>query len=784
MQRFKIAFPATILLLALSISISAQNAKKNLKSGQEFIEARNYKDAIAQFSKAIEIDAQFTDAYVARAEAYEKTFKFREAISDYIRAATFDVKEESHYYNAARLHNKIKEHKKAVDNANKALAINKKNLDALNAKAEALVALGQYKNALDVATESINNKKTSIGYYHHGQASIGLKDYEKAEYDFGRAVNYDENNVAAYVALASTLTTLNKFEEAISNCDKALTKDNKNVDVLMAKAEVYRKKRDYPTAIDNLSQAIIVSKAGQKNMVYNQRGILYQEFGQHAAAINDFTQVITQDKDNFDAIYARAASYEATFKYKEAIKDYERLLKLSPYDERAQNLLKEADKRLYELMREENPPQLVINEPIESEGTIKVPKDWESFEVKGQVSDESKIKNLIVSGKDIPFDKDALNPEFSFQMALEEGLESLDFTIVDVYKNKTEKKITVARTEINPPRVKLIAPYASDDGEIYLENDDNSIYVEGKVSDESLIKSIFIEGASASFVVDQYNPTFSATISIANKNTITVVATDVYGNVTTKEFKLNREGAILSANNPMGKTWVIFIENSNYSSFASLDGPSKDVTVMKTALARYQIHNIIRKRDMKKADFERFFSIELRDLVRSNRVNSVLIWYAGHGKFINETGYWIPVDAKRDDEFTYFNINALKASMQSYSKYITHTLVVTDACESGPSFYQAMRSTPKDKSCNDWQATKFKSSQVFSSAGYELASDNSQFTKTFANSLLNNPNACIPIEKIVSKVTDAVAKNNSQKPKFGKIAGFEDENGTFFFMKK
>ena len=165
-------------------------------------------------------------------------------------------------------------------------------------------------------------------------------------------------------------------------------------------------------------------------------------------------------------------------------------------------------------------------------------------------------------------------------------------------------------------------------------------------------------------------------------------------------------------------------------------------------------------------------------------MNSLLVWYAGHGKFLNETGYWIPVDAKRDDEFTYFNINSLKAAMQSYSKYITHTLVITDACESGPSFYQAMRATPKERSCTDWEATRFKSSQVFSSAGYELASDDSQFTKTFANSLQNNPATCIPIEKIVSKVTEAVAKGGSQKPKFGKIAGFEDENGTFFFMKR
>jgi hypothetical protein len=278
---------------------------------------------------------------------------------------------------------------------------------------------------------------------------------------------------------------------------------------------------------------------------------------------------------------------------------------------------------------------------------------------------------------------------------------------------------------------------------------------------------------------------FSASINILNKDGFTITAEDSYGNKVEKKYVLNRENIALLADNPMGKTWVIFIENSKYQSFASLDGPTKDVTMMKSAFAKYKIHNVVHKKNMTKSKLERFFSIELRDLVKSNRVNSLLVWYAGHGKFINESGYWIPVDAKRDDEFTYFNINNLKAGMQSYSKLITHTLVVTDACESGPSFYQAMRSTPEDRSCNDWQATKFKSSQVFSSAGYELASDNSQFTKTFANTLSSNPNSCIPIETIVSKVKTAVSKGGTkQKPKFGKIAGLEDENGTFFFIKK
>jgi uncharacterized caspase-like protein len=234
----------------------------------------------------------------------------------------------------------------------------------------------------------------------------------------------------------------------------------------------------------------------------------------------------------------------------------------------------------------------------------------------------------------------------------------------------------------------------------------------------------------------------------------------------------------------MGKTWAIFIENSDYDFFASLGGPSKDVSLMRSALANYQIHEVIHKKNMTKAELSKFFSIELRDMIRSNRVNSLLIWYAGHGKYVNESGYWIPVDASRDDEFTYYNINALKAAMQGYPDLLTHTLVVTDACESGPSFYQAMRSAPRERSCDDWTSTRFKSSQVFSSAGYELAVDDSQFTRTFANVLVNNPGSCIPIDNIVTKVRSAVENITRQIPQFGKIAGLEDEDGTFFFIPK
>ncbi|MBK7668615.1 MAG: hypothetical protein IPJ32_15490 [Sphingobacteriaceae bacterium] len=95
-----------------------------------------------------------------------------------------------------------------------------------------------------------------------------------------------------------------------------------------------------------------------------------------------------------------------------------------------------------------------------------------------------------------------------------------------------------------------------------------------------------------------------------------------------------------------------------------------------------------------------------------------------------------------------------------------------------------MRGSEEDHRCENWELTKSKSSQVITSAGYELASDNSQFTKTFSAALMNNPDACISIDKIARKLFQRLPQQVIKHRKFGKIKDLEDEGGTFFFIKK
>ncbi len=772
----------SLVILTFPFSTMGQNAKQFYKAGLNFKESNNYKDAIEQFSKAVSLDPDYVDAYIERAFAYEKTNQLEKAAEDYKRALVFEEKDEEIYYNAARISYKIGQYKEASDYVAKSIELKSRYLEAYQLQVKILLELEDLAGAQLAARKTLTLKDNEINHYYMGVVSERLNNFNIAEEEYTKAIQKNKNYVDSYIALANLQLKLNKLEQAIKNANMAISISKNNTEAYLVRSKIYVKKLDYPHAIDDISRNILISP-DDKDM-YFIRGTYYQDFTQHQNAINDFTKVLMLDDKYSEAYYKRAFSYEQIANYKAAIKDYQALTHLSEYDVNAKKLLDSAKERLFELNRESNNPDIILVDPLPHDNlAVNVPINKDEIAIKGNIKDESEIQALKINNVSVPFVKNGEMYEFFANVDVS-NINLITVSAVDVYDNTQNTTFTIERTEISPPKVVIIAPYASDNGEIFLDNDNPTIYVEGKIADESMIKSILIDGVSASFKVDELNPQFSATINIANKNKFVVKALDTYGNEAEQEFILNREGISLLENNPMGKTWVIFIENSNYETFPSLDGPSKDVTLMRSALSRYDIHKIIHKKDLGKKEFEKFFSIELRDLIRSNRVEALLVWYAGHGKFINETGYWIPVDAKRDDEFTYFNINALRASLQSYSNYITHVLVVTDACESGPTFYQAMREIPKEKDCSDWEATRLKSSQVFSSAGYELAVDNSQFTRTFANTLSNNPDACIPIESIVLKVTDAVTQNKQQTPKFGKISGLEDENGTFFFISK
>ncbi|MCU0362985.1 MAG: tetratricopeptide repeat protein [Bacteroidales bacterium] len=786
-----------ILILAAMLSLiavasSGQNGKKYYKAGTEFAETMKYEDAVVQFTSAIGLEPMNPEYYVARGDMYVKLGNLAGAKADYEKALVFAPKDAEAMISLAVTENGLGNYSEALRILNRASSRESRNPGVYPQKVISLYYLKMYDQALKTSDTALTVKDTPGDYFWRGRIYESLRNQKEAIAAYEKSISKDKKFAPPRVALAGILMATDA-KEAMAQVNEVLKFNDRDTSAYLMRSRIYMKALDPANAINDISKCILIDPANPA--FYMRRGDYYLQLTQYQNAINDYTKYISLSENDPKGFYKRATAYEGAGSIDKAITDYEKITAIAKYDVLARELLDGANQRLFKLNEERDAPVIALMSPVPVKNVIQVRGGKNELLVSGKISDKSKIKKFMINGREVQV---AGKPgEYEFLTNIDvTGREKLSITAVDDYNNEEVLEFPLFRTEITPPVIRITAPYA-ENGQIFIDRNNPSVFIQGKIEDESKIKAIYIDNRIATFDTDPgseemvsatLNPEFMISTDITNKNKITVKAEDIYGNVKITEYVINREGAGIASTNPMGKTWVIFIENSGYKTFGSLDGPIKDITTMRRELENYQIHRFIHKKDMTKKQMEMFFNIELRDEIKANQVKSILIWYAGHGKYINDVGYWIPVDAERDQEFTYFNINFLKAGLMGYENDIVHTLVISDACESGPGFFTAMRAGFSEPSCDDSMKSGSKSAQIFSSVGqsYELTTDNSKFASSFANALRNaaSKRDCIPIETIVLAVQPAVKAEKGQEPKFGTIQGLKDLEGTFFFIKK
>jgi len=766
--------------LLVSVCLMGQNAKLYLKTAEQLMSNGSYQEAVEEYSRVLLQNPEQGEVVELRARANEQAGNYLEAADDYQLSARLQVNAAENYYHAGTLYFQLHYFDMAISMAQQASRQKNKYEEAYLLLSRASLERRDYETALTAASQALDLKNTAYANYLYGMAQYYLEEYALANESLEKAIIKDRNLLEAYLAQARVQLKTEKYRYALDNCAYVLLKEPNRMDALSLRSEAYDHLGDYGKAIADISKAIALDSTCNENFVL--RGLYYQHNNQFLYAIDDFTHALSHDMLNPQTLEARAGTYEQMGLKKQAASDWSLLLSLA--DESNAHDYARMEQKIYELQRESEKPQIEISHPVlNGKQELLVSRDLQQVEIATHISDASKLRFLKMNSDTLVNDPKGVSwKDFTINMPAQ-GLEYLTVTATDVYDNTSTVSYMVEHIETKAPQLTLMDPYVGDDGIIHLNSDEHYLYLEGRVEDESLIRSIRIEESNASYAPADYNPRFTANLDVRNKNKLQIQATDVYGNHFQTEYRIVRSQQSERNDNPMGKTWVVLIENSEYMEFSNLSAPGTDMQLMQEALARYDIQKVIVKRNLTKREMERFFSIDLRDLIRVNQVNSLFIWFAGHGKNLNGTGYWIPADARIDNEFSYFNINALKASLYSYPS-LKHILVVSDACETGPAFCEALRSPVESVSCQETNRAEKRSAQVLTSSGSGYAYDNSLFTQSFVNTLLNNDDDCVSIDAIAKRVQLTVGGNSAQKPEFGRISGIKDELGTFFFMTR
>ncbi|MBK9175955.1 MAG: caspase family protein [Flavobacteriales bacterium] len=713
------------LVLALSCLFGcsvllAQSGKGFLKEADKLRGQLQFEQALEKYGFAIQTEPKLVKAYQGRAETYGALGRSADRAGDLGQVALLLPEDAVHAVSAAQAYLDIDSLVKARAFGEQATRVAPKNQLAMMTLARICLRSGDLDCASKAADNALAIKATTDSYYLHGIVRSATRDYKTAEFDLDKVIEWNHLYEPAYVAVSEVQLALydlytgptmkaRTLEKAIERCTRALELNPQSTDALFTRSRALAHQKEYAKAIDDVSRCMALGRVDRA--VFVQRANYYKGFGQFQNAINDINQVILADAKDVEALQLRAECREANLDLEGALKDIDAAQKLMEADGALGSDQRTAfeesrgriAKQVFELNREADPPSITVVKPYHASDVARVSTSLEFVEVSGHVRDKSLLKSIMVNGKAADFSKDEKDPEFFATVPFARDAQEIVVQATDIYDNFSSEVLAVERTEGIAPSIAITSPKPSGEHEITLAAGRTDVFIEGALTDASLIRLIAINGVNASYAPDQINPDFSIKVDLKGAESFVVRAEDQYGNASEQTWTVKRstevavvapkppplDGAVAST--PKGGTWLIHIENANYRNFPALQGSTADQARMQKAFSGYSIARTINKKNLTKEQLERFFNIELRDLARTSKVGTILVWYSGHGRTVGGKAYWIPVDGKKDDIYSFYNYGALKAQMQNYSESVTNTVVVSDAAGGDASFYDLTR---------------------------------------------------------------------------------------------
>lgn len=254
-----------------------------------------------QAVKAIPENISYSKTSQLFAQGIENTKNnnYQQALSDFTRVINLKANFVSAAYSNRCLVNlKLGNNQAAKSDCTAALLLNPDNWETYLNRGLAEYRLGNYQEAINQYQKVIQgNEDDYRAYYNQGLAYFALANYREAGQNYEQALLSLGSSSPAVQALIYSEKGLTNFilgnsSQAIADLNKAIRLDNVNENAYYNRACVYRKERNYIAALNDFSKAVQLN--AQYAEAYQNRGWLRHELGLEQAAIKDLNKALQQ----------------------------------------------------------------------------------------------------------------------------------------------------------------------------------------------------------------------------------------------------------------------------------------------------------------------------------------------------------------------------------------------------------------------------------------------------------------------------------------------------------
>jgi len=336
-------------------------AFESFSRGRVFTELGKYEPAIEQFERALEQNPLHPLLVVSRGEARRlwgqqlqlqgdgegAQDQFRQALSDFTRAMELDPFYVPAYLERATTYALMGKFEQAGEDLDQALAISRDDPATLAQRGlvhlrhgQQLLEQGQlekareaFAHAADACSDAIRLDRNYVGSYVTLAGALReLEDYQKAEERLEEAIRIDPTAPELYYQRARLYVSgeRRRFAAAYGDFERALRMNHPDpAAVYTAWGKALLEEGDYVKAIAALRLAIAANPIYLP--AYTLRASAFQALGRLQDAVADYSYIVERlDPDAAEAYVDRGVAYAALGETEMALRDFDRGVQLNP----------------------------------------------------------------------------------------------------------------------------------------------------------------------------------------------------------------------------------------------------------------------------------------------------------------------------------------------------------------------------------------------------------------------------------------------------------------------
>lgn len=295
---------------------------------------QDYDKALADFTRAIELDPANAVTYSNRGRTYSNIQRHEEALADYTHAIELDPTFELAYHNRGLTYTDLKRHEEALASFNQAIKLSPTMVASYLSRGAVYQDLQRSDEALADYNRAIElDPKYAWAYFNRADLHSDAGHYEEALADYTRAIGLDPTDAESHINRGSVYERLRRYEEALSDLNYAIELAPNNAIAYSNRGFVWEMLGCLAEALNDHNHAVQLATSDAR--CYISRGLAYQKVLRHDEALADFARAIELDPLFAKAYSARGALYAELQIYDKALPDLNRAIQLNPVDARA-----------------------------------------------------------------------------------------------------------------------------------------------------------------------------------------------------------------------------------------------------------------------------------------------------------------------------------------------------------------------------------------------------------------------------------------------------------------